>query len=136
MRSIILLSLLLASGTSFAEAPAAPAAPAKKAKRPARELSQLKLLYFHASWCHSCKRFEAAKVLDTVEAAEPKLAVQPVDVDTQQELLSRYNVEVTPTLVLIDSDGVQLSRPRIDLDDGPATAARVLKTVRRLTGQK
>ena len=45
-------------------------------------------------------------------------------------------VEVTPTLVLVDADGFPLARPRIDLDDGPGTAQRILAVVRKSTGRR
>lgn len=109
---------------------------APASKRRGRDVKTLTLLYFHASWCQSCKRFDAGGALDAVKQAEPDLAVKHVDVDTEVGTLEKYGVEVTPTLVLVDADGFQLARPRIDLDDGKGTAERILKVVRKSTGRK
>jgi hypothetical protein len=104
-------------------------------RRMPRDVKSLRLLYFHASWCRSCKRFDAGGAMDTVTKAEPDLTVQHVDVDTEVPVLERYGVEVTPTLVLVDADGFPLARPRIDLDDPSGTAERILKAVRKSTGR-
>lgn len=109
---------------------------APASKRRGRDVKTLTLLYFHASWCQSCKRFDAGGALDAVKQAEPDLAVKYVDADTEVPTLEKYGVEVTPTLVLVDADGFQLARPRIDLDDGKGTAERILKVVRKSTGRK
>lgn len=135
LRVALLVSSLLVSTASAGDA-ATPAGAPVQAKRPQREVKSLKLLYFHAPWCPSCKRLEAAGVLEAVTQAEPELAVQRVDVDTEVPTLDRYGVEVTPTFVLVDADGFALARPRIELDDGKGTAERVLKAVRKATGRK
>ncbi|MCC6338140.1 MAG: thioredoxin family protein [Myxococcales bacterium] len=110
--------------------------PKAAAKKPLREVKSLRLLYFHASWCPSCRRLEASGALDAVKQAEPELRLQVVDVDTEVPTLDRYGVEVTPTLVLVDADGFPLARPRIELDDGPGTAERILAAVRKSTGRR
>lgn len=124
------LALLALAALAHAEAP-----DASVPKKPLRELAELKLLYFRADWCQSCKRFDAAGVLAEVQKREPALAVQKVNVDTEQALMDRYGIEVTPSLVLVDADGYPLARPKIALDDGPATVERILKSVRRSTGR-
>lgn len=130
----LLALVLLVSTAVFAQDGGVPAKPV--AKKPLREVSSLRLLYFHASWCPSCKRLEASGALDAVKKAEPELTVQVVDVDTEVPTLDKYGVEVTPTLVLVDADGFPLARPRIDLDDGPGTAQRILAAVRKSTGRR
>jgi thiol-disulfide isomerase/thioredoxin len=104
-----------------------------EARRAARTLSQVKLLYFHASWCQSCKKFEAGRVL---ERLDPGLRVEPVDVDVSEALLTRYGVTQTSTLVLVDADGFPLGKPTIELDDADATLARLEKLVRKMTGPR
>ncbi|MEW6431207.1 MAG: thioredoxin family protein [Myxococcota bacterium] len=146
LASALLLGLSLAAAPALAQdvdaTKSAPALPpdagvlAPGAKRHGRDVKTLTLLYFHASWCQSCKRFDAGGALDAVKQAEPDLAVRTVDVDTEVPTLEKYGVEVTPTLVLVDADGYQLARPRIDLDDGKGTAERILKAVRKSTGRK
>jgi thiol-disulfide isomerase/thioredoxin len=120
----------LALGVVFATAVLAAAPDAGVPTRPSRTVRDVKLLYFHASWCSSCKVFEAAKVLDRLD---PALTVEGVDVDTNGSLLTTYGVTHTPTLVLVDREGFPLGRPVIDLEDGDATLARVQKLVRKMT---
>ena len=130
LRRSLLLALFALAALARAESP-----DASVPKKPLREVTELKLLYFRADWCQSCKRFDAAGVVATVQQREPALAVQKVNVDTETALVERYGVEVTPTLVLVDADGYPLARPKITLDDGPATVERVLKAVKKSTGR-
>lgn len=99
---------------------------------PRRTLADVKLLYFHASWCQSCKRLEAGRVLERLHELEPALVVERVDVDTQVPVLERYGVTVTPTLVLVDADGFPLGRPVIDLDHPDVTLERIQKLVKKM----
>ncbi len=101
---------------------------------PQRDVTTLTLLYFHASWCGSCARLDKAGVVASIQQAHPALRVEKVDVDVDAARLDRYGVTVTPTLVLVDQDGFQIGRPRIDLDDPTATVARVVRLVDRATG--
>ncbi|GMU59874.1 MAG: hypothetical protein AMXMBFR34_16370 [Myxococcaceae bacterium] len=135
MRWSLLLSVvvLLGAGPGHAQDAGVATAPAKK---PLREVKSLTLLYFQAAWCPSCKRLDAGGALEAVKQAEPHLTVQVVDVDTEVPVLERYGVEVTPTLILVDADGFPLARPKVDLDDGKATAERILQAVRKSTGRR
>ncbi len=99
---------------------------------PKRTLADVKLLYFHASWCQSCKRLEAGKVLERLHELQPALVVERVDVDTQVPLLDRYGVTVTPSFVLVDAAGFPLGRPVIDLDRPDVTLERIQKLVKKM----
>lgn len=98
-----------------------------------RTLRDVKLLVFTATWCDSCRRFEAGGALTQVAEKLPGLELEPVDVDAHRDVVERYGVEVTPTLVLVDRSGFPLARPGIDLTEPSATAERVVKLVRKLT---
>lgn len=100
---------------------------------PRRTLRDVKLLVFTATWCDSCRRFEAGGALTQVAQKLPGLEFEPVDVDAHRDFVERYGVEVTPTLVLVDRSGFPLARPRIDLAEPTATAERVVKLVQKLT---
>jgi thioredoxin-related protein len=100
--------------------------------RAARRMSELTLLVFTSSTCSSCRRLHAGGALVEVATQLPRLRQQVVDVPTEAELVSRYGVEVTPTMVLIDADGFPLARPTIDLDDPATTAERILKLARKM----
>jgi len=136
MRPFAVWLLLVSTSVSAQDAGVVPPKPPPAAKKPAREVKSLRLLYFHATWCPSCRRLDASGALDAVKQAEPELTVQVVDVDSEVPTLERYGVEVTPTLVLVDAEGFPLARPRIDLDDGKGTADRVLAAVKKSTGRR
>lgn len=85
---------------------------------------KLRLLYFHASWCEGCRRFEAGRVLERLQARHPTLTVEKVDVQAKPELLERYGVELTPTVLLVDEHGTRLGKLRIALKDPDATLER------------
>lgn len=129
MRRLALVLLVL-SATTFAAEPGVDGGVVTKWR--GRTIASVKLLYFHADWCQSCKRLEAGKVLDRLQERAPGLVVEIVDVDTQQPLLERYGVTQTPTLVLVDADGFPLGRPAIDLDHPDVTLERVEKLVKKM----
>lgn len=101
--------------------------------RPGRTVESLRLLYFHAPGCGSCRRFEAANGPRRIVERLPALKLVRVEVTDDEALVTKLGVEVTPTLVLVDAEGFPLGRPRIDLDDPDATAARVVKLVEKMT---
>lgn len=100
-----------------------------------RPVEELTLLYFRADWCRSCATFDGQGVLARVQAAEPRLKVERVDVDAEPARLERYGVEVTPTLVLVDKDGFPVARPKVELAAPEATLERILTWVRKATGR-
>ena len=65
------------------------------------------LLDFWADWCMPCKM--VAPVLEELAGEyEGKLKIGKVDVDSQQELASKYNIVSIPTLLLMkDGDVVK-----------------------------
>ncbi len=128
VRWLLLLVFLAVPVTVLASAPDAGGA----ARKPARTLDQVKLLYFHATWCPSCRKLDEGKVLERLQATVPGLVVEKVDVDTNEPLMSRYGVQYTPTLVLVDTDGFPLGRPTIDVNDPDGTLARLEKLVRKM----
>lgn len=58
----------------------------------------MKYLYFSASWCGPCKTL--GPIMNEVSQQIP---VQKVDVDSEFELASQYNVRNVPTVVLLDN---------------------------------
>lgn len=100
--------------------------------RPVRTVGELRLLYFHASWCESCAKFDAGGALEVVRREVPELKVEAVDADTETARLERYGVAAIPALVLVDASGFPLGRPRIELEAPTATADRVVALVRKM----
>ena len=62
-------------------------------------------LYFSATWCGPCKAF--GPIMDRVSASG--IPVQKVDVDSQKNLVSQYQVGGVPTTILI-KDGQVVNR--------------------------
>jgi thiol-disulfide isomerase/thioredoxin len=62
------------------------------------------VLFFHASWCPSCRGLNAdiEKHLETIPA---QLSILKVDYDTETELKKKYGVTYQHTLVQVDKDG-------------------------------
>lgn len=127
MRTLLLITSLLALPSAATDG---------GVPRGARTIEGVRLLYFHATWCGSCRRLDEAKVPDAITTRLPALKLERVDVDTNEALMTKYGVEVTPTLVLVDADGFPLGRPRIDLDDPAGTVARAVKLVEKMTRRR
>jgi thiol-disulfide isomerase/thioredoxin len=66
-----------------------------------------KVLFFHASWCGSCK-----KASNNIAAAQTTndLTVFKVDYDTSAELRKMYDVTSQHTFVQVDRDGKMLAK--------------------------
>lgn len=58
----------------------------------------MKYLYFSASWCGPCRTL--GPIMNDVSQ---HIEVQKVDVDSEFELASQYNVRNVPTVVLLDN---------------------------------
>ncbi|MBL8919583.1 MAG: thioredoxin family protein [Myxococcaceae bacterium] len=127
MRTLLLITSLLALPSAATDG---------GVPRAARTVETVRLLYFSASWCASCRRLDEAKVPASITARLPALRLERVDVDANEALREKYGVEVTPTLVLVDADGFPLGRPRIDLDDPAGTVDRAVKLVEKMTRRR
>jgi thiol-disulfide isomerase/thioredoxin len=123
----LLLSLLIVSSPALAAGPEAAAPVAKKG----RALSDVKYLYFHATWCGSCKKLDASGVVEKLKGTGVK--VELVDVDTNEALLEKYGVTHTPTLVLVDSSGFPLGKPALELDKPEDTLQRLDRLLKKMT---
>lgn len=127
----LVLALVLASAPVDGGRP--PAAGSRTATKPARTVEQVRVLYFHASWCRSCRAFEAQRVLERLQQRVPGLVVERVDVDRAEALVERYGVEFTPALRLVDEGGFPLARLDVELADAEATLARAVRLVQKMT---
>jgi thioredoxin 1 len=76
------------------------------------------LVDFWAAWCPPCRVMHP--ILDEVAASRDDLKIVSVDVDTEQELASRYGVLGMPTFMLFENGApIQTlvgSRPRKRLE--------------------
>ncbi|MCP4523521.1 MAG: peptide-methionine (R)-S-oxide reductase MsrB [Candidatus Gracilibacteria bacterium] len=60
------------------------------------------ILFFHATWCPSCTKFEE-KVLE--ETIPDNIKIFKVDFDTQHTLRKKYNIITQTSFVLVDNNG-------------------------------
>lgn len=64
-----------------------------------------KLLYFTATWCGPC-----TYVKPQMQELANQLPITFIDVDTNSDTVSKYNVKNIPCVILIDHSGTQLGR--------------------------
>jgi len=64
----------------------------------------MKYLYFSAEWCGPCKTLSPI-----MAQVGQSVTVQKIDVDSQPDVATQYNVKNIPTVILIN-DGVVVQR--------------------------
>ena len=64
-----------------------------------------KILYFTAPWCGPC-----TFVKPQLQEAANQVSITFIDVDSNTETTSRYNVKNIPCAILIDGAGMELGR--------------------------
>lgn len=65
----------------------------------------MKLLKFSATWCGPCK-MQAQKLKEHPIVVE----VEEIDVDSDNELISKFNIMSVPTMILVDDEGSAIHR--------------------------
>ena len=65
------------------------------------------LIDFYADWCGPCNRL--SPIVDKVSADNKDVKFVRIDVDKNEELMTRYNVRSIPTLVVIEK-GKEINR--------------------------
>lgn len=65
------------------------------------------LLFFHASWCPSCRQIESEII---AEGVPDDVTIIKVDYDTHQDLRQKYGVTIQTTFVKVDSQGNELEK--------------------------
>ena len=66
----------------------------------------MKYLYFSAPWCGPCRML--GPTMEKV-AAEG-IAVEKINIDTEENLTMEYTVRSVPTIVLVDDSGKEFAR--------------------------
>ena len=77
----------------------------------------MKILKFSADWCRPCK-----KLTETLDQMVLPYVVENKDIDKEPGLASAYAVRSVPTMILVDSEGKELSRLV-----GPRTKADIME---------
>jgi len=67
------------------------------------------VLFFHASWCPTCRGL-SADIEKNLEAIPSEVSLLKVDYDTESELKKKYGVTYQHTLVQVDKDGNMIKK--------------------------
>lgn len=67
------------------------------------------VLFFHASWCPSCRGL-SADIEKNLGAIPSDVSILKVDYDTESELKRKYGVTYQHTLVQVSADGTQIKK--------------------------
>ncbi|PIR55477.1 hypothetical protein COU74_00885 [Candidatus Peregrinibacteria bacterium CG10_big_fil_rev_8_21_14_0_10_36_19] len=67
------------------------------------------LIFFHASWCPSCKELNK-EINEKLSELPSNLTILKADYDTEKELKKKYNIVTQHTLVEIDQNGNELQK--------------------------
>lgn len=62
----------------------------------------MKLLKFYAEWCKPC--ITLSKILEDFTS----VPVENINIDSNQEFVTRYAIRNIPTLILVDNEGKEL----------------------------
>ena len=78
-------------------------------------------IFFHASWCPSCRALEKTLISNASQIPQDTIILQ-ANYDTETALKQKYGVTVQTTVITLKSDG-SLDQKMI----GPKTLADILK---------
>ncbi|MEK7579284.1 MAG: thioredoxin family protein [Patescibacteria group bacterium] len=67
------------------------------------------VLFFHASWCPSCRGLNS-DIEKNLSAIPPEVSILKVDYDTESALKKKYGVTYQHTLVQVDADGAMIKK--------------------------
>jgi len=67
------------------------------------------VLFFHASWCPSCRGL-SSDIEENLSAIPEGVSILKVDYDTETELKKKYGVTYQHTLVQVDADGTLIKK--------------------------
>tara|TARA_B100000780_G_C21037167_1_gene416004 strand:+ start:484 stop:732 length:249 start_codon:yes stop_codon:yes gene_type:complete len=65
-----------------------------------------KILYFSAAWCGPCKQLGPV----VTKLQSEGINIQKIDVDTDPNSSAKYSIRSIPTLVVVNTEGMELSR--------------------------
>jgi len=91
------------------------------------------MIYFWADWCTYCNKYRVETLSDSavVKILGEDFVLLSIDVNNDQEgIASIYGVQVMPTTLFVDSDGVVLETVRSFVP--PSTLTPILRKIRAM----
>ena len=82
----------------------------------------MNILYFTAEWCGPCKK--TRPIVEELNKEGTGIKFTIVDVDSEKELVSKFNVQKVPTFVLI-KDGIEVDRKSTRLNSSHEWISRM-----------
>lgn len=76
---------------------------------PKDSLNRPTVIDFGADWCVWCKKLEPI-IMQLSKKYEKKVLFKKVDTDIDPQFAKEYNISGLPTLIFLDSEGVEISR--------------------------
>lgn len=67
------------------------------------------ILFFHASWCPSCRALNA-DIEKNLDAIPEKVSILKTNYDTETELKKKYGITYQHTLVQVDQNGAMIKK--------------------------
>lgn len=68
----------------------------------------MQIFYFTADWCNPCKQIRP--IIDKMIREGLSTKIQMIDVDSEIELVKKYNISSVPTFIKIDNSGIEQKR--------------------------
>ncbi len=66
------------------------------------------LVVFGAEWCSWCRKLERELTSEAASSVRDEWTLAKVDVDEDEELASKYDVQALPTIVVVDTTGAKI----------------------------
>ena len=88
------------------------------------------MIDFYATWCGPCKMLDAQiyPARPVVEEAQNFISVK-IDVDKEQSLAMKYQIQAMPTIVFLDASGQEVHRTQ-GVSDEPSWFVQEMQTAR------
>ena len=64
--------------------------------------NKISIIKFFGTWCNPCVKL--APIIEEIHQENPSLLIQEIDVDTNREMVKKYNIKSIPCLIFLKND--------------------------------